>query len=327
MLRAPRPPSRPPPCPPPLIRSRARRLPIPSFSVRTTCCLHHHPQLLWQGLKQKVAQRPASGAAAPAHGGTHDVPLATMEEGSGEGAGGEGAQPVGEYDLSKSTGVAVGRAPDGAAPEGGLELATTRRSLGGGGGGGRPVSPGESLFGGAREGSIGLGGGLGNASRLSDISNAMGGGVGSGGLDRNEAFAVYKEHSGAGKAAYMRSAKAAQQRLRLALRGHAERVNRLKAEIGGANAELATKRAERARIDERQALANGGSTIGGSFGASRGGTGTGGGDGAEELIIDEEEYSFLKLLKGLKAEYREAHGAHAQAAAELNEATEVRVQR
>lgn len=305
--------------------SRARYPPTPP--------LHTCSQVLWAGLKHELQQRPQPIDASAANGGVGSLDAAFAAAGGGAGATGAFSQPaagdesaVGELDLRKSAGIAVGLAPDNAAPAGGFEM-PTRRSPGGAtarspgasfagsaGYGGGFGSPGDG-FGGDASGGYGeTGAGFhGNASRISAMSAS--GGMG---MDRNEAFAFYKtQGGGAEAAAELIAAKEAQQRTRLAMRASAERVNGLKVQIARADGLLAAKRAERARIEARVALASTGS-------AARNGTGHGGDGDGEELIIDEEEYALLKSLKGLKADYRAAHDAHAQCAAEHKDAAQVR---
>ena len=50
--------------------------------------------------------------------------------GEGEGAAGDGAEGVGTDDREKSLGLAIGRAPDGAKPTGGLSRVSVRVRVG-----------------------------------------------------------------------------------------------------------------------------------------------------------------------------------------------------
>ncbi|KAG8466476.1 hypothetical protein KFE25_002232 [Diacronema lutheri] len=258
-------------------------------SVRMMSEMLEQMKVLWVGLKLELQQRTAADAHPTRT--LEAAAAALVEPVGGAGDAGETAT-VGELDAARSAGIAIGHAPDSAAPAGGFEM-PTRRGL-------TSPTPGSGGFASGDE-SGGMGG-LGGLGGLNGTALSSGAGV----ADRNEAFALYKAHAGAEANGQLLEAKGAQARLRQMLRAHAERVNGLKAQIAAETAALESKRAERARIEARA--------------ASSARTGAAADDG--ELIIDEEEYALLKALKARKADYRAAHDAHAHTSAELKALTD-----
>jgi kinesin family protein 6/9 len=255
-------------------------------SVRMMGELLAQMKVLWAGLRHQLASRPTHAAASAADlldgGGGGSL----RADAAGAAAAADAADAVGSLDISRSAGIAVGHAPDGANPLGGFEMPTRR---------GRPSSP--------------PGGGGGGGSLSFDDNGFDGGGSSGrgdgrfGGLERNEAFAAFKASKGADDHAQMLALKDAQRQLRAHARAQADAVNGLRDEIEVHGSRLATKREERVRIEARAANAR----------AS-----------GDEVIIDEEEYALIKSVKALKAEYRAAHQAFSAAKAELSAVTEVR---
>ena len=180
------------------------------------------------------------------------------EGGMGGGGGGEG-EPVGEADAGA---IAAGLAPDDARPAGGLVDPPFR---------GEGVDGGEEMA----------------AGGFAAIPA---------GLDRNEAYTLFKRGEGLAVNNKLMAAKREANKLKERKKELAKEANEHKSEIDRLGAGLHQKQLEREST-----------TVGLTTSTSSGG----------ELIIDEEEYRLIQELKLAKQNYRTAHGGMVEAALSL----------